>query len=256
MNEVIFTVKYDLNGQVWALIFSSIANILWMLVFIPQFYKNYKNKNVEAISLLLVLCLLLGDILSIISSIAKSLNYVIIFTSIYHVFLDIIIILQILYYRIYSCAYQELSLFPDSENERNNLIFKCLSLSELIFIITSFLSVSSFIITLFVLQNLSYFILLSNCIAWFSTLIFMFARIPQIVLNFKRKSTQGLSFFSFVLINVANIFFLLSILIILLDVPLEFHLSYILSNIQWISGSILTTIFDAIIFYQFHVYRE
>jgi uncharacterized protein with PQ loop repeat len=88
-----------LLGQQLSYIFSIISNILFIFVFMPQLYKNYKNKNAEAISLSLLYCLILGDIFSIISANYKQLNLVIIYSAIFHIFLDLIIVGQIIYYR-------------------------------------------------------------------------------------------------------------------------------------------------------------
>jgi hypothetical protein len=45
-------------------IFIIISNGLFLFVFIPTLYLNYKNKSGDAISFSLVYCLLLGDLFS------------------------------------------------------------------------------------------------------------------------------------------------------------------------------------------------
>ena len=251
----------DVNGQFFSWFFISLSNILWLFVFVPQLYKNYKTKKSEAISLLLLLCLILGDIFSLISGIAKGLNHTIIYTTIYHIILDIIIIFQIIYYRIYLILLnnqisenQELvPLFgPDYINQYEYSYFY-LSFNEFLFLIINFCVVVISQVLLVVIDDN---IILADIIAWFSTFIFIFARIPQIKLNFKRKSTEGLSFLSFVIINIANLLFLTSILIMLIDIPTELQYAYIRKNIQWIFGSFSTTFFDLIIFYQFYKFRN
>lgn len=248
-------IQSQINGQTWAWIFSSISNNLWLLVIIPQLYKNYKNKNVEAISLSLLLCLLFGDILSIISAYAKNLNYIIIYTGLYHILLNLIIIIQIIYYRLYHFrSYESVPLF--NIHVVNFAYMNCFTFNELCFL-TLGISLIFIISTLLIcIQNINSYFLISNLCAWFSTSIFMIARIPQIFLNFKRRSTDGLSFISFIIINIANFFFLLSILIVLHDLPIHQHLDYIKANIQWIIGSSFTIIFDVILFYQFYIYRD
>lgn len=75
-----------LLGQQLSYIFGIISNGLFMIVFIPQIYKNYKNKNADAISLSLLYCLILG-LFSIISADYKKLNLIIIYSVIYFNFL-------------------------------------------------------------------------------------------------------------------------------------------------------------------------
>jgi uncharacterized protein with PQ loop repeat len=241
------------NGQTLAWIFSCISNSLWLLVFIPQLYTNYKNKNSEALSLLLLFCLIFGDIFSCISAIYKDLNYVIIFSAIYHIFLDIIIILQVIYYRVYNDILTQ--IYFSTNNIHFYEYIKFLNFSESFFLIFQIILI---LIITFLLRFLNddYSLILADLIAWISTSIFILARIPQILLNHKRQSTQGLSIVSFIIINISSLFFLLSILILLVDINESERLFYLKTNLQWISGCIFTTFFDLIIFYQFYKYKN
>jgi uncharacterized protein with PQ loop repeat len=92
----------------------------------------------------------------------------------------------------------------------------------------------------------------ADILGWLATGIFTFSRIPQIILNFQRKNVQGLSIYSFILVNIANALFLASILVGLCDVsdPSLFFIT----NLQWIMGTTLTVLSDIVIFYQFKIY--
>lgn len=256
-------------GQKLAWIFSTISNGLWLFVFIPQLYQNYKNNNSRAISLVLLFCLMLGDILSIISAYLKQLNIVIIYAGLYHIILNTIIIGQIIYYRKkfisqYGVISNEITplIANNSEDNYNNILLNeytkysyfYLTFFELLFIIVNTILITSS--QLFIFFNSTYNDVIANIIAWMATFIFMIARVPQILLNFKRKSTNGLSLLSFIIINISNMFFLMSVLILLYDINPNHYLDYIISNIQWIVGSSSTTLFDGIIFYQFYKYRN
>lgn len=251
-------------GQQLSWIFGIISNGLWLFVFIPQLYKNYKNKNGEAISLLLLLCLMLGDIFSVISAVAKNLNLVIIYSAVYHIVLDLIVICQILYYRYYTENQESPTSEEDTplldtntyNEQKQYYSYLCLTLGELTFLITSslFSIIASILIGL--LPNKDIVLFMADILGWFATMIFISARVPQILLNYQRKSTQGLSLLSFIIINIANWCFLLSILILLYDTQPEQYLEYIKYNLQWIVGSGSTSIFDGIIFYQFYNYRS
>ena len=244
-------------GQQLSWIFGIISNGLWLVVFIPQIYQNYKNKNSEAISLSLLFCLILGDIFSIVSANSKDLNLVIIYSAAYHILLDLIVVFQILYYR---------RLKDINHLEENTpLLLDTSDIQYTYFYLTTFefIFISIFGLVVLVLQLLLLFlpdkptvIYIADIIGWSATCIFMIARIPQIVLNFKRKSTKGLSLMSFIIINIANFFFLMSILILLYDLPQSDYITHILKNIQWIVGSSSTTLFDAVIFYQFIRYKN
>lgn len=250
-------------GQKLAWIFSTVSNVLWLFVFVPQLYKNYKSQKSFALSLTLLFCLILGDILSIISAYIKELNIVIIYAAAYHIVLDLIIISQIIYYRRKTILNSESTeenapLLEDVQDDISldlEYDYMYLSFWEFLFVVTSSLVV--FLISLFIVLNNNQFTqsILADIIAWSATCIFMLARIPQIWLNFKRKSTKGLSLLSFIVINIANMFFLVSILIVMCDLSKDQYITYIKANIQWIIGSCTTSLFDGIIFYQFYKYK-
>jgi uncharacterized protein with PQ loop repeat len=255
-------------GQKLAWIFSTVSNALWLFVFIPQLYQNYKAKDSKGLSLLLLFCLIVGDIFSIISAHAKHLNPVIIYAAAYHIVLDVIIIAQILYYRRQSILIQVGTIIQDRITESSPLIdvsdetedfisrypYFNLALSEISFVIISVFTVIG--VQIFMLLDKNDIDIAADIIAWLATAIFMLARIPQIILNFTRKSTKGLSLLSFIIINIANFFFLLSVLIILYDLSPNQYMEYVLENIQWVVGSSSTSLFDCIIFYQFYKYKN
>lgn len=277
-----------LLGQQLSYIFGIITNVLFLFVFVPTLLLNYRLKNSDAISFSLLYCLILGDIFSVISANYKKLNQVIIYSGIFHIFLDLIVIIQVLYYR----GEGNLNLSSDSRsppydeeiNEEINedeisdeigdeIIDESVSLisfptsvyfynkkllylrpSEFIFACISIIFIIICKILLIYLdQNIGN--KLADTLGWLTTLIFISSRIPQIILNYQRKSTEGLSILSFIIINICNFFFFLSIVILLIDLPKENHLNFILENIQWIVGSTCTILFDCIIFSQFIIYR-
>lgn len=242
-----------------------------MIVFIPQIYKNYKNKNAEAISLSLLYCLILGDLFSIVSADYKKLNPVIIYSAIYHIFLDLLIVGQIIYYRYltistllgYPFIEERTRLLGDSDNlieitPKYKKHFGYLTNIEFGFVLFSSLIVTSTKVLLLYLEDHTLAMKIANILAWTATGVFITARIPQIILNYTRGSTEGLSLVSFIIINIANLFFFLSIVILMVDIPKnkELYIEFVLYNIQWIAGSTCTTAIDVFIFYQFWLYRN
>lgn len=240
-------VKCVLSGEILSNILGFWSSIVWFFVLIPQLVVNYKIKNSEAISLSLILLWIIGDIFSIISAQAKGISYTIIYIGLYHIVLGILFTVQIIYYRYlnkYPRGYDRVPLIWEmEEQERLQILYP----NEKIFLTVS---VSSITFSLFII-NQPY---IADLIGWISTFIFIGSRIPQIYLNYQRKSTQGLSVYSFILVNIANLLFLSSILVNLcdtLDTPI-----FIINNLQWILGSSTTVFFDLIIFYQFQIYKN
>ena len=100
-------------------------------------------------------------------------------------------------------------------------------------------------------------VIVGNFLAWFSTFIFLTSRLPQILLNNRRKHVIGLSVITFFNITIANQLFLISVLINLLDFDSnETKLKFVMENLPWIVGSSGTILFDTILFFQFWKYKH
>lgn len=238
--------KCVVSGEILSNLLGILSSIVWFFVLMPQLYINFKNQSSEAISLSLILLWIVGDIFSMISAQAKGISYTVIYIAWYHIVLGGLFAIQILYYRALNKSYssETVPLMWDTIEEQAQL--QILYPKEKIFLATA---VSSTILSLFIIE-IPY---MADLIGWMSTFIFIGSRIPQIYLNYQRKSTEGLSIYSFILINVANLLFLASILVNLCD-TLE-TTTFIIENLQWILGSSTTVLFDLIIFYQFQLYQ-
>lgn len=83
---------------------------------------------------------------------------------------------------------------------------------------------------------------------YLSAILYLGSRVPQILLNFKRKSVEGISFLFFLFACLGNTTFIISVL------SISMHPRYLLVNASWLVGSSGTLIMDFIIFTQFFVY--
>lgn len=92
--------------------------------------------------------------------------------------------------------------------------------------------------------------LLAQVFGYLSALLYLGSRIPQILLNFKRKSCEGISFLFFLFACLGNTTFITSVIAISLDPK------YLLINASWLIGSSGTLIMDFIIFGQFFLYGK
>jgi uncharacterized protein with PQ loop repeat len=139
------------------------------------------------------------------------------------------------------------------QEPKDNISSYYLTLSEKIFILSSFLTIS--FVQMYFYFKLTGFIILADIIAWITAILFIISRIPQILLNYRRKSTDGLSIYSFVFLNIANYLFLASILVNICDIKNEENINmFMINNLQWIIGPIITSFLDFFIFYQFVIY--
>lgn len=227
-----------------------LSSLIFLFVLLPQMHKNYKSKNSDAVSLSLILLWIVGDFLSMFSAQVKNISIVVVYTAIYHIVLGLLFAMQIMYYRYSTLKTGYISLYDEVEVPEYDSTF-CLTKREQLFVTISSI-VILFVKTYFYL-NLQGSLILANLVAWSTTFIFVSSRIPQILLNHKRKSTEGLSVYSFVLLNIANYLFLFSILVNILDVSDKSM--FITNNMQWIVGATATSFLDIIIFYQFWIFK-
>ncbi|CAK9439675.1 uncharacterized protein LODBEIA_P37750 [Lodderomyces beijingensis] len=83
-----------------------------------------------------------------------------------------------------------------------------------------------------------------------SALLYLGARIPQIVQNYKRKSVYGLSLLFFLFSTLGNLTYAGQILFYRND------WQYVILNMSWLLGSLGTIFEDSVIFIQFYMYRD
>jgi hypothetical protein len=110
------------------------------------------------------------------------------------------------------------------------------------------------------------FSLWGQIFGYLCAVLYLGSRIPQILLNFRRKSTDGVSMLFFLFACVGNLTYVLSIF------AYEAHCNgphnecedgeagriygrYILVNASWLAGSLGTLLLDLGIFVQFFLYR-
>ena len=96
--------------------------------------------------------------------------------------------------------------------------------------------------------------------------LYLGSRVPQLLLNYRRKSTEGISLLFFLFACIGNLTFVLSI--IAYTPPcrdpsrcepgekLSIYGRYILINLSWLLGSAGTLFLDASVFVQFFMYRK
>lgn len=88
-----------------------------------------------------------------------------------------------------------------------------------------------------------------------SSLLYLFSRVPQIYTNFKRKSTEGVSYYLFALVMLGNSLYGISVLLKNPD-PGQAEGNYIIHHLPWLIGSLGVLSLDVIISFQFLAYRK
>lgn len=91
---------------------------------------------------------------------------------------------------------------------------------------------------------------LAQAFGWLCALLYLGSRVPQILLNFERKSCDGISFLFFLFACLGNVTYVVSILAVCTGKR------YLIVNASWLVGSFGTLAEDFIIFCQFFIYNK
>lgn len=220
-------------GAILSLVAAITNMTIWICVLIPQMYINYKKKSGDAISILLLIFLFWGGVLSMSAAILKHTSVTIVYVGIHHMIMNIVFISQVVYYKY-----------------KSNTHYK--RFEYILIVLSSLFCISLILLTLYIPNNIKQILL--NSIAWSASIFFCISKFPQIILNFQRKSIEGLAFSTFVLIMTTNVCFIISILINCLDG--YSIISLIKLNFQWLFSSIISLFCDFIIIFQFLKYRH
>ncbi|KAI5952664.1 RTC2 [Candida jiufengensis] len=91
---------------------------------------------------------------------------------------------------------------------------------------------------------------LAQFFGWLCAILYLGSRIPQIILNYKRKSTDGISFMFFLFACLGNLTYVISI------ISIDMSWYYLWVNSSWLAGSLGTLALDFTIFIQFFLYNK
>ncbi|KAE8449646.1 hypothetical protein EG329_007976 [Mollisiaceae sp. DMI_Dod_QoI] len=111
------------------------------------------------------------------------------------------------------------------------------------------------------------FSLWGQIFGYFCAVLYLGSRIPQLLLNYRRKSTEGVSMLFFLFACIGNLTYVLSIFAYEPNCTgkhgkchrgeaASLYGRYIAVNASWLAGSLGTLFLDAAIFIQFFLYRE
>jgi hypothetical protein len=111
------------------------------------------------------------------------------------------------------------------------------------------------------------FNLLGQVFGWLCAALYLGSRLPQLLLNWRRRSTEGVSVLFFLFACLGNLTYVLSIMVF--DPKCEgdeegcepgeaarIFWQYILVNLSWLAGSAGTLLLDMGIFVQFFLYSR
>jgi len=249
-------------------IFGWISLACWIVVYSPQIAENYKRKSGQGLSVSFVVTWLLGDLCSLVGALWARLLPTVIMLAAYYSICDTVLLFQIYYYRWANPqlveeeetnASEETPLIHDEEGATPSEKQTPLALSFIRYV-TALLFVFATGVAAWALDNAAHggqhrerpeevFEWKSQVLGWTSAILFLSARIPQILKNFKSRC-DGLSPALFLFSISGNSTYAISICLASMEPR------YLLANASWLAGSALTVFLDLFVLGQFAYYRS
>ncbi|KAJ2160420.1 putative vacuolar membrane transporter for cationic amino acids [Coemansia sp. RSA 552] len=240
--------------------FGYVSIALWVVVLVPQIRLNYQRKSCHGVSLAFYALWTLGDLLNLVGASMESLIPTAILLPLYYIVTDAIVLAQFYIYR------NRQPLGCEESGENRPLLDDCrpddtekpsawLSWRKAIGIAL-----------LLALAGAAAAACLLPCPEWVaqvnprkaiaqicgysSAAVYLGAYVPQLLHNYRSKSTEGLSMSMFVIVMLANATFCLSILSA--EPPTY---DYLRRYASWLLGAAGTVWLELAILYQFYIYR-
>jgi uncharacterized protein with PQ loop repeat len=218
-------------------ILSTISLVFYSIVYVPQFYVIYKSKSSSGISFWMLLLWSQADILSLIGTILLYMPLSIIVIGWYHFFIGALMIVCVLFY---ADKYTIGDIESQGKRMSNGFIKQCVA--TVLFLILN----TVICLTLQMTIKKSYDEI-GSILGWITMVFYSVGRLPQIWLNYKRRSTEGLSLLMYIFTMCGNIIYLA---VITMD-PL-----YINMNLPWIINCGITISMDIFVIFQHYYYNK
>ncbi|CAH2318373.1 transmembrane and coiled-coil domain-containing 4 [Pelobates cultripes] len=227
----------------------------------PQYYRSCKTGNMDkALSIWFLLGWLAGDTCNLVGAFLSHQLPLQTYTAIYYVIADLVMLILYIYFK-----YRNLGLTSSLgiNSVCGFVLFGSLAAislhrgvgrplvdSEVRIHSRMLLSYDGSGSTSFSNQDI-----IGMAIGSVSSILYLGSRLPQIVTNFRRKSTEGLALSLFCLVILGNLFYGLSILLKNPDNG-QSESDYILHHLPWIVGSLGVMSLDVFIIFQFFTFSK
>lgn len=246
-----------------ASVYAGLVSILcFMVSSLPQYYNSCKTGNMDsAISIWFLLLWLGGDSCNLVGSFLADQLPLQTYTAIYYVVADLVMLGMYVYYKIKN-------KMDNSSTAVHVVGAVCiLGFTTSLINLPGLVSQQEIVPSGFRSRSLLSIIdndqikpftpkeIIGFSIGSVSSVLYLFSRLPQMYTNYKRKSTEGVSYFLFALVILGNTLYGLSVL---LKNPDDGHgeKSYLVHHLPWLIGSLGTLSLDLIISIQFLMYRK
>nr|UJH94605.1 Rtc2 [Starmerella bombicola] len=251
----------------------SVSLACWIIVFTPQIYENWRRQSSDGLSLAFVVIWLLGDLFNVFGALLQNVLPTMIVLAIYYTLADVVLLGQCLVYGDRPAVESSATSVLERVTENDPLLGSSLpprhlSLRKRIQRFVNHHAVKQVLIVLTVVLCgvLGFFMgdhqspsdpeepqplnLWGQILGWICAALYLASRVPQLLLNYRRKSTDGVAVLFFVFTLLGNVTYCLSIF------AADSSPHAILLNASWIVGALGSLFLDLAVLTQFYVYRK
>lgn len=237
----------------------SISLACWIIVFTPQLWENYSRKSAEGLSLAFVVIWLLGDLFNVVGALLQHVLPTMIVLALYYTAADIVLLWQCLVYgtnenpaEVQQQSQDDAEAQPllPGKTQKHGVALKNTLIVLVVIVCGSFgylLSDHSADDVPHEPQPIS---ISGQILGWICAFLYLASRVPQIKLNYDRKSTDGVALLFFLFAAIGNITYCVSIF----AADSSAHQLFI--NASWIVGAGGSLLLDLVIFVQFWIYWD
>nr|XP_046220257.1 lysosomal amino acid transporter 1 homolog [Oncorhynchus gorbuscha] len=263
------------NGSIWvweglrecaqdprdmaSVILGLLSIMCFMVSSLPQYYNSCKSGNMDsALSIWFLLLWLGGDSCNLVGSFLADQLPLQTYTAVYYVLADLLMLGMYFYY------------VAKNRMNNNRLVLNvvgvvyvlgffaglvALPASQQDVVLSGFKGRALLSTTVDGIKAFRTKEIIGYIIGSISSVLYLCSRLPQMHINYTRKSTEGVSYFLFALVILGNTMYGLSVL---LKNPEQGQGegSYIIHHLPWLVGSLGTLSLDLLISIQFLIYRN
>lgn len=212
------------SSSITSFVFGILSILFYSVVYYPQFYLIYKTKKTDGISIWMLLVWGQADFMSLIGTVILNLELSLIIIGWYHAVVGLLMTLYTLYY------------------EKENKLVKYVSV-----VVYYIINVS---VCVYLTSKMLYNFEAGTTVGWISSVLYIIGRFPQLYLNYRRKTTEGLSILMYVFTILGNTCYLLATL------TFSIESEYVLTNMPWIVMIVVTVTMDFVVIFQSYYYKN
>lgn len=220
------------------------STLIWMWAQLPQIYINFKLRRADGLSPFFLLFLILGDVSNLTGCLLTGGLVTQVITSTFFCCVDGFCMLQWIYFE---CIHPKIcppepDMSLQTEGTNDYILAPGL--------IPAGAALAALALTKDYPDPYSKEYLTGTLIGWISGVVYSSSRVFQIIKNFHRKETEGLSIQFFISAWLGNCTYAISIFL------KDSHWGYLWMQFPWLVGSMGPMILDFLVLVQFFMYRK